>query len=195
MISFLVSEWLEAGLSLLSDEDLPSIILETFIKLAIEGDYHKLLSDGKMAKDQYKENLILTMLSGIVADKANKLLHIQRNLIEETDEDLDLSGVLKDGFGDFLAAAKIKFLAMINTSTTQTFTVKPASSNGFVGPFGAASHSITVKPRTAINPSFAVIIADPNGYPVTAETGDLLNVANNAGEAADYQLIIVATGG
>jgi hypothetical protein len=133
------------------------------------------------------------MASGTGADQADKLWHNEESIGDGANYDLDLTGVLKDCFGDNFDAAKIKFLVVYNTSTTKTLTIGNEGSNPWVGPFGAGTHTISLKPATATNYSWAVLVADPNGYTVTAGTADMLRITNEAGAAAIAGVIAIAT--
>lgn len=166
--------------------------LTSNIKLQIDCEHRKTLDMAEIVGDLLK-TLVLDLATGTGANKADQLFHDVRTLGDGSNEDLDLYGVLADAFGDTLNMGKIKFLLFYNTSTTQTLTLKPAAANGFLGPFGAAAHTITVKPATAGNLSWVVLIADPNGYQVTTATNDLFNVANEAGAATDYGVLIIAS--
>jgi len=167
--------------------------LTSNIKLQVDCEHRKALDMADIIGDLFK-TLVLDLANGTGADQADKLFHDERSLSPGTNEDLDLAGVLEDAFGDTLTFVKIKLLIIYNKDTTHTFTVKPAASAGFLGPFGAASHTLTVKPSTSLNKSFLVLIADPNGYQVTASTADKINVAVDAGgSAAIYGIIAVGT--
>jgi len=166
--------------------------LTSNVKLTIDCEYRKTM-DMITAIGDLAKFLVLDLADGTAADQADLLYHDEQSVAGAGNADLDLTGVLKDCFGDNFDAAKIKFLAIYNTSTAQTLTVGAEGSNPWVGPFGAGTHTVSIKPATTSNYSWIVLVADPNGYTVTAGTADMLRISNEAGSAAIFGIIIVAT--
>jgi hypothetical protein len=113
-----------------------------------------------------------------------------RTLAASATENLDLAGALTDAIGRVLNLAKVKAI-MIRTAPTNTndVIIGGAATNGFVGPFGAATHTL------AIRPGGEFLLAAPGpGWPVTAGTGDLLKILNGgAGTPVTYDIIIIGT--
>jgi len=130
----------------------------------------------------------LSLVPGTDAtNKADILFSDQRTLAASANEDLDLAGVLASAFGSTITAAEIVaiFVSAASGNTNNVNVTRPAS-NGFAGPFLAASDGISVKPG-----EFA-LLASQSGWPVTAATGDLLNIANSAGSTSvTYDIVIV----
>lgn len=126
-------------------------------------------------------SVVQTWASGVLANQADKVWGDERTLSTGATEDLDLTGVLKDIFGDNFDLAKVKLLAT-------NLTIGNATSP-WQGPFGAATHTLVLKP------SEFVILGSPAlaGWPVTATSADLLKVANAAGASAKYKILIVGT--
>ena len=155
-------------------------------------EYRKTLDMGDVIGDLLK-HLVLDLANGTGADQADKLWHNEESIGDAANYDIDLTGVLKDCFGDNFDAAKIKFLAIYNTSTTKTLTIGNEGSNPWIGPFGAGTHTLSLKPATANNLSWLVLVADPNGYTVGAGTADMLRIKNEAGAAAVAGVVVIAT--
>lgn len=128
--------------------------------------------------------------NGTAASKADLCFSDTRQLAASANEDLDLAGSLPDAFGTTLTFVKIKHIYIkAAAANTNSVIVKPASSNGFTGPFGAATHTLTIPPGGYIELSAPV-----SGWAVTAGTGDKINIANSAaGTTVDYDIIIVGT--
>jgi hypothetical protein len=112
-----------------------------------------------------------------------------RALAASTGEDLDLAGVLLDGFGDAFDPAKLKGIAIVAADTNvNDVVVGNAASNGFVGPFGAATHTIAVKPGGCV---FMFAPQAAGLGTVVAGTADLLHVLNGgAGTTVSYTIIL-----
>lgn len=127
--------------------------------------------------------------SGVAAGQVDKLFMDTRTLASNTAEDLDLSGALVDPIGGTAVFAKVRGIIVKSKDTNTTnLTIKPGASNGFTGPFGAATHTITLQPGG----TFAVF-APGTGWTVTAGTGDLINIANASGASAQYDIIVVGS--
>lgn len=129
------------------------------------------------------------MSSGTGSNAADLEYMAARTLTTGSNEDLDLAGSLTDRFGTALTFVKVKAIFVENPSTNTTnLSLKPASSNGFTGPFGAAAHTITIPPGGKI-----MLTAPVSGWTVTAGTGDKINLANSAGASLTYNIHIIGT--
>lgn len=137
----------------------------------------------------YKRELALA--SGTGVGQADRVFHDTRTLAASANEDLDLAGSLVDAFGATLTFARIKALVVAAATTnTNNVIVGGAPANAWVGPFGAATHTATVRPGGVL----ALFARDLGAYPVTAGTGDLLRVANSgAGSTVSYDVILIGT--
>jgi hypothetical protein len=127
--------------------------------------------------------------TGAGASQMDRLLADQRTIIASGTDDLDLTGTaLQDILGANLALARVKLIAIYAASTnTNNVVLGAAASNQFVGPFGAATHTIAVPPGGA----FLIVAPTAAGWPVTAGTGDLFRVANGgAGTSVVYDALI-----
>ena len=131
----------------------------------------------------------IALTDGTGSNQASKVFSSTRTLATNTNEDLDLAGSLTDPFGVALTFATIKAIVIrSDPANTTNLTVSPAPTNGFVGPFGASTHTVSVRPGGAL-----VFAAPQTGWTVTAGTGDLLRVANAAGASAIYTVEIIGT--
>lgn len=119
----------------------------------------------------------LELSSGTGTSQCDLQYRAQRTLAASANEDLDLAGVLADAFGATLTFVKVRGIwVRAATGNTNSVVIKPASSNGFTGPFGAATHTITLPPGGVF-----MATAPAGGWSVTAGTGDKINIANSAG--------------
>lgn len=127
--------------------------------------------------------------NGTGADQANAMFTDARTLAASAFEDLDLAGGISDALGTVLALTAVKAIRIHASATNGgNITVGGAAVNAFVGPFGAAAHTLSIPPNGMIelvNPSAA-------GWAVIAGTGDLLRVTNNnAAGSATYTIEIL----
>lgn len=131
----------------------------------------------------------LSLTSGTGAGQADRIFDDKRNIAASGTDDLDLAGSLVDALGQTLTFARIKVIAVAAYATnTNNVIVGAAAANAFVGPFGASTHTVQVRPGGLL--LFAC--QDTTGWAVTAGTGDLLRLANSAGgTSVDYDICII----
>ena len=132
-----------------------------------------------------------TLSSGVGLD-AGDLLYAAKSVAigGSATTNLDVAGSLTDGFGATLTMVKIKLFYFKNLSVTagDTITIGGHASAALLL-FGTASHTHTVGPNGSI------LIVEPSlaGKPVTATTGDILKILEDAGNANTYDIAIVGT--
>ena len=126
--------------------------------------------------------------NGTGASQADLLFTDTRTLTASGTEDLDLAGSLTDVFGVTLTFVSVKSIIVKAASgNTNNVEVKPATTNGFLGPFNAAADTLEIPPGGHIQ-----LHAPVNGWPVTATTADLITVTNGgAGTSVTYDIIII----
>lgn len=131
------------------------------------------------------------LTDGTGADQAKEMFSDTRTIAASGTDDIDLSGVLLDAFGNTLLFTRIKALIIeAAAGNTNDVVVGGAASNGFITPFGASTDKVKVKPGGVM----VLIAPDATAYAVTAATADLLRVANGgAGTSVTYNIILVGT--
>ncbi len=166
---------------------MPTTLVAT-AKAAISAQYANVLEFGGV-EQTLKYSTAAAFSDGAGANQAQKLFTDQRTLAASANETLDLSGVLQDVFGATLTFTKIKaILVKAAEGNTNNVVVGGAASNGWVGPFGATTDTVSVKPGGTV----MFVAPDANGYAVTAGTADQLKVANSgAGTGVTYDIVIV----
>lgn len=134
--------------------------------------------------------IALKLASGVLAGQADRMWSDDRTLAASATENLDLTGVLSDVFGSGLSFAKVKAIILVAAiANAGDIILGGAASNGFVGPFGSATHTVAVRPG-----GVALLADGGTGWTVTTGTGDLLKVANASGAAAgSYKIIVLGT--
>lgn len=126
--------------------------------------------------------------SGVASGQADRVYAKTITLAASANQDIDLSGALLDAIGGSAVFAKVKAIAVkAADGNTNNVVVGGAAANGFVGPFGATTHTVAVPPGGRF-----VIFAPVAGWTVTAATADLLRVANSgAGTSVTLDLIVI----
>lgn len=128
-----------------------------------------------------------TITSGTAANQADLVYSAQRTIPGGGNDDLDLAGGTLATLGVTQTFAKVKAITVeALASNSGTVTIGGAPSNAFVGPFGAATHTITL-PAGGGNYG----VRNPGaGWTVTAGTGDLLRIS---GANQAYKIVIIGT--
>lgn len=130
----------------------------------------------------------LSFSDGVAAGNADRIWKDTRTLGISANEDLDLSGTLTDIYGAAVVFADVRAILIVAaaTNTNNVRLIRPAS-NG-LPIFLAASDGIDVRPGGV----FLWMCSDATAVPVTAGTGDLINIANSgAGTTIDYSILVV----
>ena len=144
--------------------------------------------DLNIVKDVVGESWSMALTNGVGANKAENMFHDKRTIAASGTESLDVSGGISNQFGTSLAFTKIKLIAIraLAANTNDLGIARPAV-NGL--PFMAAASDKTVR-----KPGGVFLHTDPSaaGIPVTAGTGDLIEITNEAGgTTVDYEIIII----
>jgi hypothetical protein len=163
-------------------------LLTALITLSVTGKQVSALDLGSEV-NPFARSLSVSLANGVGANQADKVFADTRTLALSATEDLDLAGVLLDGFGQAITFAKLKAVVIIaaaaNTNDVQV--TRPAS-NG-VPLFLAAADGLLIKPGGAF-----VWVAPGTGITVTPATGDLLTITNGgAGTPVTYDVILIGT--
>lgn len=134
------------------------------------------------------KKILQSWATGVGLNQSDKIFHDQRTLTASATEDLDVAGVLLDGFGAAFTLARLKgLLVYAATANTNNVNVTRPAANG-VPLFLAAGDGIPVKP----NGVFMWMAPDATGIVVTAATGDLITITNSgAGTSVTYDVVII----
>jgi hypothetical protein len=129
------------------------------------------------------------MPSGTAAGQADLLWTDTRTLAASASESLDLSGTLTGAFGATLAFARVKALLIrAADANVNDVVVGGVASNGFASWVGDPTDKVKVKPGGLL----LLTAPGATAYPVTAATGDLLQVANGgSGTSVTYDVIVI----
>lgn len=136
---------------------------------------------------------LLELASGTIANAADLLFVDERTVASASNDDLDLAGVLTSALGATLTFVEIVAILIINKSkagvaNTTNLTIG-VGSNPFLGFLGGTTPTLG-----PIRPGGIVLLACPADVgigTVTANTGDILRIANSSGAPATYQIAII----
>jgi hypothetical protein len=132
-------------------------------------------------------NLARAFADGGGAGQASVLYTASRTIAGGANESLDLNGTaLLDSFGTALALTKIKGI-LIQAREGNTTNLTVANVANAVSTIFGATYSLVLQPG-----EFLAKVTNSNaGYVVTPTTADLLNIANAAGAAATYDIVLI----
>lgn len=127
--------------------------------------------------------------NGTGLNAADRIYVDSNTLAASATVDIDLAGSLTDALGAALTFARVKAIFLrAAVGNTNNVVLGGAAATQFVGPFGAATHTIAVKPGGL----FAVVAPDAAGWSVGAGASDLLRIANSAaGTGVSYDVMII----
>lgn len=129
------------------------------------------------------------LTSGTAAGQGDVVWSDVRTIAASSNDDLDLAGTLVGAFGTTTTFVRVKSIMIVaDAANTNNVVIGNAAATQFVGPFGAATHTITLKPGAAF------FICDPGAtaWAVSAGSTDLLRIANSgAGSTVNYSIVIV----
>jgi hypothetical protein len=133
----------------------------------------------------------LALDNGTGANQVDKLYQDTNTLGASATLDIDLVGALTDVFGTAFNFARVKGLFVAAAAAnTNNVVVGGAAATQWVGPFGAAAHTIAVRPGGW----FGICCADATAWPATGGATDLLRIANSAGgTSVDYSIVLLGS--
>ena len=129
-----------------------------------------------------------TFSDGTGANQIKQVFSDTRTLAASANEDLDLAGGLTNALGSAITFTRIRgLLIRAAAGNTNNVVVGGAASNQFATPFGAGTHTLSIRPGGLL----LLVANDATGYPVTAGTGDLLRIANSSsGSSVTYYIVL-----
>ncbi len=159
-------------------------------RLTLTGDLESAATLGSVSHLlSYVNNPAFT--NGVGANQANMIYAGTRTLAASANELLDLDSALNNAFGAAIVFTSIKGIIVVAAAAnTNDVLVGGAASNAFINWVGDATDIVTVKPGGM----FCLMAPTAAGYAITAETGDILKVANSSGTTGvTYDLILLGT--
>lgn len=146
--------------------------------------------DGGDAIFEVDEGWAQEVANGVGINQANAVYVDDFSIAASGTLAIDLSGTLEDAHGNAIAFTAIKEIYIkASEDNTNNIVVGNGGVNSFLGPFGAAAHTIALKPDAVFHVSEGY---SADGWAVTAGTGDILQLANSgAGTAVAGTIVIV----
>lgn len=134
-------------------------------------------------------NRIQDFANGVGASQANVLWSDRRTLNASTTEDLDFAGGgLVDAFGVAVAPAKVRAV-IISSSSANVQNITLFGDANSIPLLNTAATTVTLQPGGM----YVYTAPATAGVAVTAGTGDIIQVANGAGVAITYDVIVIGT--
>lgn len=137
-------------------------------------------------------NAEVNLANGTGANQGDLIYWNARTVGDGSNDDIDLAGSLTDPLGQTLTFAEIVAIALWNKPLTGANTTNltiGAGSNPFNGFLGGTTPTLG-----PFGPGALCFLADPSAAglgTVTGGTGDILRIANSAGAANTYQLMLI----
>lgn len=123
-----------------------------------------------VAQATLEQQLLLSLADGVGLNQAD-LVYSEKDQSISGAEDRDLAGTLLDAYGALITFVKVKALMVTcPVANTDTVIVGAKGATGFVGPWGANTESIAIRPGGA----WIMLAPDLTGYAVAAGSTDIL---------------------
>lgn len=133
----------------------------------------------------------ISLATGTAASKADLVYAAQTTIAASGNTTLDLTGgTMKNPIGEALVFAKVKAIFIsAAAANTNNVVIGNAAATGFVGPFGADTETLAVKPGGRI-----LLAAPVGGWAVTANTDDIIKLLNSGGTTGvTFDIVIIGT--
>lgn len=126
--------------------------------------------------------------NGTGAGKIQAVYSDRRTLAASATDSLDLSDTLTDKFNTVIAFTSVKGIMLkADAANVDPLMIGGAGASGFNSWLSGAGDAVKVMPGGCL----VLIAPDATGYPVTAGSGDLLEVVNTGGSEMNYELVII----
>lgn len=144
--------------------------------------------DGGTAALPVSEIGSVNLTDGTGAYQANAVYIDDFSIPLSSSVNYDLAGSLTDRLGNLLVFTAIKAIYLFADLANVNNVIVGNGTTPFIGPFGAATHTLAVGPGDPL----LLVNRSAAGWPVVAGTGDILKLANSgAGTAVTGTLVII----
>src|SRR3954469_11691779 len=121
--------------------------LSTQALLSVTAFLSNTTADLAVPSAQFSFGSQVNLDTGTGANQADRIYVDTNTLTASSTVDIDLAGSLTDALGAALTFVRVKAIFLrASTGNTNNVVLGGAASNQFVGPFGAAAHTMHVKP-------------------------------------------------
>jgi len=174
-----------------------SALFKVLITLQATHETYDSLATGLHAsgfpQDQINVNESHSPTLGSSDDQINEYWCDRRMLAASATEDLDFAGTETNAFGKTLAMSKVKAIFIHNTSDDQgtptdaAMTIGGGDGTDFLGPLGAAAHTITLEAG-----QWMAVTCMKDGWACGAGVADLLKILNDdAVDQLQYDIVVL----
>lgn len=133
----------------------------------------------------------LDMATGTGASLADKVWHDSRSLTTGTADNLDVNALTNSIYGNTVTSifVKIRAILIVNLATTSGYDLTIGNgTNPWIGPFGAAAHTVTCHANGIWYMTNPVA-----GWTITNGTGDILKINNGSAGTIAYKIALIGT--
>ena len=143
-----------------------------------------------------------SLADGTSTDQADIVYFDANTLVAAASQSYDLAGSLSDVFGDIIAAVRVKFIGLKNTSSTASVLLLGGGTGGdgtnafdsWISSTGGGTDSLAPGCEGVFVRAggiFALWAPDSTAYAVAAGTADILIVSEQSTLAAAYDLMLI----
>lgn len=145
--------------------------------------------DLQSASSSLNLSLATGLSTGTAANQADKIFTDTRTIAASGTDPLDVNaGSLVDPLGVTFTVARLKLIYVRAYAANTNNVLVGGGSNPVINYLLGTTPQVVVRPGGA----FFLLAPDATGYPVTAGTGDVLQIANSAGTTTvTYDIVLV----
>lgn len=163
--------------------------LSTNVRVSISAKRSSTLDLGS-SDDNISRSLAISLASGTAAGQADRIYQKTHTIAASGTVDIDLAGGVTDPDGATFSFVKVKGLYVeAAAANTNNVVVGGAASAQWVGPFGAGTHTLAVRPGGC--ELICVGEGDLNAYGVTATTADTLRLTNSGAGTSVIAYVLI----
>tara|TARA_R110000868_G_scaffold111743_2_gene301431 strand:+ start:618 stop:1118 length:501 start_codon:yes stop_codon:yes gene_type:complete len=130
----------------------------------------------------------LSLLNGTGLNQSNQTWSSAAQLGISATDSIDMAGVISDAFGALITFTSITAVAVIADAGNGDNIEIGGNANAFASFLGGGTEIVKLPPGG----SFLITAPSVTGFPVTAGTGDILDITNADGAAvANYKIVLV----
>jgi len=161
--------------------------LNTSLKVSLDVAYADTSDISQATTLPFKHTINEFLADGTTANLADVFYHDQATITTSSSTDYDLAGTLTNVFGATATFANVKGILIQNTTTTSTYIVKVGAkgSNDFVNWVASATDIVQIGAGGTF-----LLTAPVDGFDVTADSGDILKIANDNAGSVTINVVI-----
>lgn len=162
--------------------------LTTRINVSVSSTLSSAMDLGVVASAPLSKNWALDLASGIGASQADVVWSDTRTVGDGATDDVDIRAALTTALGATFAPVKVKAVLIVAAAANTTNLTILGDANS-VPILNTAATTVTLQPGGM----FLLTAPALAGIAVTAGTGDIIQVVNAAGAAANFDIVVIGT--